>query len=147
MDLALALAIRQKQLEGDTLDTTFFAIDQICSYDAACQYSAGIVERFRVHSPDLIDIVSKMRWAVPALHIQGHKEECMYRFGTCYMLATGHFHGESAEFYWPELNQIGNQVTQMSGGRRQDVVALNHNDWNAKKMAKTCAYADDHPRS
>ncbi|KAJ7027283.1 hypothetical protein C8F04DRAFT_1267195 [Mycena alexandri] len=143
VDLALARCIRQKLREGYQGDVTFAfhvepgTIDRPGSYDAGCQYSVNVVERFEKYfDKATVDIVKKMRWAVPALHIQGHQEDCMYKFATCYMLATGHFHGESAEYYWPELNQIGTQVTQMAGGRRQDIIALHHNDWNNKKTAK-----------
>ncbi|KAJ7308616.1 hypothetical protein DFH08DRAFT_1051022 [Mycena albidolilacea] len=160
VDLALAIAIRQKLSECHRGEVTFSfvddkddnddidddavaadGIDRVMSYDAACQYSVNIVERFKKNENlrDLVPIVKKLRWAVPALHIQGHQEDCMYKFATSYMMATGHFHGETAEHYWPELNQIGTQVTQMNGGRRQDVITLNHNDWNFKKMAKSFA--------
>ncbi|KAJ7705876.1 hypothetical protein B0H16DRAFT_1747026 [Mycena metata] len=147
VDLALARCIRQKLREGYQGDLTFAfhvepnTIDRLGSYDAGCQYSVNVVERFEKYfDKEIVDIVRKMRWAVPALHIQGHQEDCMYKFATCYMLATGHFHGELAEYYWPELNQIGTQVTQMADGRRQDVIALHHNDWNNKKTAKAWAY-------
>ncbi|KAJ7194502.1 hypothetical protein B0H12DRAFT_1039135, partial [Mycena haematopus] len=149
VDFGLALSIRQKLPRGVTPEmiaattdfTGYMSIDKLDSYNAACQYSTGIVERFMVHSPDLVPIIKKIQWAVPALHINGHKESCIYLFGTCYKKCTGHFHGETAKFYWPELNQIGPQVTQMSASRRQDVISLNHNNWNYKKMAKTCTYA------
>lgn len=163
VDLALAIAIRQKlsechrgevtfsfvddddDIDDDDIDDDAIAadgIDRVMSYDAACQYSVNIVERFKKNENlrDLVPIVKKLRWAVPALHIQGHQEDCMYKFATSYMMATGHFHGETAEHYWPELNQIGTQVTQMNGGRCQDVITLNHNDWNFKKMAKSCEH-------
>ncbi|KAJ7449748.1 hypothetical protein B0H11DRAFT_1743513, partial [Mycena galericulata] len=147
VDLALARAIRQKLAQKHEGEVTFVfdfeewlkeeaSIDRRASYDAACQYSVNLVSRFKVHSPDLVYIVEKLQWSVPALHIQGHQEECMYKFGTSYMVATGHFHGETAEFYWPELNQIGTQVSQQSGGHRQDTIINHHNDWNYKKMAK-----------
>ncbi|KAJ6545752.1 hypothetical protein B0H19DRAFT_955848 [Mycena capillaripes] len=113
------------------------SIDYVTSYDAACQYSVNVVERFEKYFSDVAHIVRRMRWAVPLLHIQGHQEACMYEFATSYMEATGHFHGETAEVYWPELNQIGTQVTQQSGGHRQDTIMRHHNDWNHKKMVKT----------
>ncbi|KAF7341419.1 CxC2 domain-containing protein [Mycena venus] len=154
LDLALAITICQKLAECYKGEVTFSfvddddidgddiscdSIDCVMSYDAVCQYSVNIVERFEKHEDlrDLVPIVKKLRWAVPALHIQGHQEDCMYKFATLYMTVIGHFHRETAEHYWPELNQIGTQVTQMSGGRRQDVIALNHNDWNFKKMARS----------
>jgi hypothetical protein len=159
VDLALVTAICQKlgeHYDGEVVfdlelesgerhdgevwfDGELNSVDRVTSYDAACQYSVNVVKRFEDFFPDLAPIVKWMRWAVPALQIQGHQEECMYGFATCYMTAMGHFHGESAEYYWPELNQIGTQVCQMSGGHRQDVISINHNDWNFKKTVKCCA--------
>ncbi|KAF8189420.1 hypothetical protein K438DRAFT_1763643 [Mycena galopus ATCC 62051] len=140
VDLALAQAIRQyitaKHVGNAQFIIEFESVDQVGSYDLACVYSVNVVERFMEYFPDLVPIVKKIRWAVPALHIQGHQANCMYEFGTCYMQATGHFHGKTAEVYWPELNQIGTQVTQQSGGHRQDTIMLHHNDWNYKKTVK-----------
>ncbi|KAK6974846.1 CxC2 domain-containing protein [Favolaschia claudopus] len=124
IDLAFANSIRQKLSQRHRGDVEFMlefnSIDQLESYDAACQYSVGIVERFEKNFPDLVDVAN-----------------CMYKFGTSYMVATGHFHGETAEVYWPELNQIGTQVTQQSGGHRQDTITIHHQDWNYKKMCKS----------
>ncbi|KAK7001782.1 hypothetical protein R3P38DRAFT_3326686 [Favolaschia claudopus] len=142
VDLALALAISQKLREGHSGEVLFKIesdrIDQVMTYDVACQYKVHVVERFRKKFPKLAPIVEKMRWGIPIVHIQGHGEECTYKHGTAYMEAVGHFHGETAEHYWPELNQIGTQVTQMSGGHRHDVVIMHHNDWNHKKFCKAC---------
>jgi hypothetical protein len=142
VDLAVARAIRQKLAAHHTGDVEFMLefeeIDQRASYDSACQYSVNIKTRFGKFFPDVAKVVAKMDWSVPALHIQGHQANCMYNFGTAYILATGHFHGETAEVYWPELNQIGTQVTQQSGGHRQDTIMLHHNDWNYKKTMKAC---------
>ncbi|KAJ7092208.1 hypothetical protein C8R44DRAFT_750322 [Mycena epipterygia] len=145
VDLALARDIRQKLAAGRPgefsveIQMKVDSVDHVYSYDAACQYSVNVDARFEKYFPDVAHIVKKMRWAVPAVHIQGHNEECMYKFATSYMLATGHFHGETAEVYWPELNQIGTQVCQQSGGHRQDTIMNHHNDWNYKKMAKAFA--------
>ncbi|KAJ7695551.1 hypothetical protein B0H14DRAFT_2650538 [Mycena olivaceomarginata] len=145
VDLALAIAIRQKLSECHRGEVTFSFVDDDDDIDDddidddALPPMALTAFKKNENLRDLVPIVKKLRWAVPALHIQGHQEDCMYKFATSYMMATGHFHGETAEHYWPELNQIGTQVTQMNGGRRQDVITLNHNDWNFKKMAKSFA--------
>ncbi|KAJ7457683.1 hypothetical protein FB451DRAFT_1183008, partial [Mycena latifolia] len=101
-------------------------------------YSVNIVERFEANDDlkHLVPIIKRMRFSVPALHVQGHKLGCLYAYSTAYMLATTHFHGETAEHYWPELNQIGPQTRQMNGGHRQDTIINHHGDWNYKKMAK-----------
>ncbi|KAJ6482251.1 hypothetical protein DFH09DRAFT_1462551, partial [Mycena vulgaris] len=76
------------------------------------------------------------RWGVPALHVQGHQDACTYLFGTAYMECVGHFHGETAEHYWPEANQLGPHVRQMNLGHRQDTMINHHGDWNYKKTMK-----------
>ncbi|KAJ7261662.1 hypothetical protein C8J57DRAFT_1232508 [Mycena rebaudengoi] len=50
-----------------------------------------------------------------------------------YMECVGHFHGETAEQYWPEANQLGPHVRQMNNGHRQDTMINHHGDWNHKK--------------
>ncbi|KAJ7926641.1 hypothetical protein B0H13DRAFT_1862093 [Mycena leptocephala] len=91
-----------------------------------------------------IELDDKMRWGIPALHVQGHQDSCTYLFGTAYMECVGHFHGESAEQYWPESNQLGPHVRQMNNGHRQDTMIKHHGDWNAKKTASIAsALADE----
>jgi hypothetical protein len=111
-------------------------IEEVTTYDIACEYFIHLEERFKEFFPDLAEDVAKMRWGVPALHVQGHQEDCTYRFGTAYMECVGHFHGETAEHYWPEANQLGPIVRQMNNGHRQDTLIYNHGDWNHKKTMK-----------
>ncbi|KAJ7743476.1 hypothetical protein DFH07DRAFT_964111 [Mycena maculata] len=57
VDLALARAIRQKLAEGYKGDVQFRfevdSIDQVGSYDAACQYSVNVISRFEEYFPDV----------------------------------------------------------------------------------------------
>ncbi|KAJ7697398.1 hypothetical protein B0H17DRAFT_1130376 [Mycena rosella] len=148
VDLSLVRAIEQKlatchrgkvtfELEVE-LGKELAEIDEVLSYDVMCQYSVNIGERFEKNDDlkHLAHIVRRMRFSIPALHVQGHQEGCIYAYSTAYMLVTTHFHGETAEHYWPELNQIGPQTRQMNPGHRQDTVISHHGDWNYKKLAK-----------
>jgi hypothetical protein len=108
-------------------------LDEAATYDIACEYVVNLVSRFEKHFPDQLQSVKKMRWGVPALHVQGHQDSCTYLFGTAYMECVGHFHGETAEHYWPEANQLGPHVRQMNLGHRQDTIINHHGDWNHKK--------------
>jgi hypothetical protein len=110
-------------------------VDQITTYDIACEYFIHLEDRFKAHFPALVTRLKKMRWGIPALHVRGHQDSCTYLFGTAYMECVGHFHGESAEQYWPESNQLGPHVRQMNNGHRQDTMIKHHGDWNAKKAA------------
>jgi len=75
------------------------------------------------------------RYLVPLVHVQNHKDNCTYRYSSAYTPNAGHFHGETAEHTWAELNQIGTQTCQMNNGHRQDTLIDHSGDWNFKKLA------------
>jgi hypothetical protein len=135
--MALALALRQRNAptEDEKILAQDAMIDQVQSYDCMCQYSINLAHRFKTNFADVAPLVQRMRYCIPALHIQGHREDCMYFFSAAYMEAVGHFHGETAEHYWPEANQLGPQTRQMNRGHRQDTLIDHHNHWNWKKMS------------
>ncbi|KAF7371487.1 CxC2 domain-containing protein [Mycena venus] len=120
---ALAMAVRKHK---PTDDFTFKLQIEIDDVDHAATYDIAYE----------LESIKKMRWGVPALHVQGHQDSCTYLFGTAYMECVGHFHGETAEHYWPEANQLGPHVRQMNLGHRQDTIINHHGDWNHKKTMK-----------
>ncbi|KAJ7711700.1 hypothetical protein B0H16DRAFT_1744912 [Mycena metata] len=138
-DAALARMVRKMgpdQLTDIKFRLAFDNIDKVATYDIACEYYAKLKERFRA-CPDLLDvadIIDRIRWGIPALHVTGHKSDCMYMFGTAYMDCVGHFHGETAEAYWPSANKLGGHARQANNGHRQDMLIDNANDWNWKKI-------------
>ncbi|KAJ7480380.1 hypothetical protein B0H11DRAFT_1915796 [Mycena galericulata] len=135
-DKALAMDLEQHQPTESfqvTLRLEVEDIDQVSTYDIACEYFIHLEERFKKNFPHLVGMVKRMRWGVPALHVQGHQDSCTYLFGTAYMECVGHFHGETAEQYWPEANQLGPHVRQMNNGHRQDTMIVHHGDWNHQK--------------
>ncbi|KAF7372608.1 CxC2 domain-containing protein [Mycena venus] len=138
-DAALAREIRQHKPSKEFEIVLRFEvddIDKVTTYDIACEYFIYLESRFQQHFPDLVEDVKSIRWGVPSLHVQGHQDSCNYLFGTAYMECVGHFHGETAEHYWPEANQLGPHVRQMNNGHRQDTLIIHHGDWNHKKTMK-----------
>ncbi|KAJ7434559.1 hypothetical protein FB451DRAFT_1195267 [Mycena latifolia] len=128
-DAAIARELRQgkpRQSFDMILRIEVDDIDKVTTYDIACEYFINLESRFQEHFPDLVDDVRGMRWGVPSLHVQGHQDSCHYLFGTAYMECVGHFHGETAEHYWPEANQLG----------PHDTMIIHHGDWNHKKTMK-----------
>ncbi|KAJ7930322.1 hypothetical protein B0H13DRAFT_1858952 [Mycena leptocephala] len=109
-------------------------IDKVTTYDIACEYFVHLNSRFQEHFPDLVEDVKSMRWGVPSLHVQGHQDSCNYLFGTAYMECVGHFHGETAEHYWPEANQLG----------PHDTMIIHRGDWShTKTMRLAVTLAND----
>ncbi|KAJ3506738.1 hypothetical protein NMY22_g17151 [Coprinellus aureogranulatus] len=109
------------------------ARDTILSYDIACGYLIKIRERFLRSFPHLVSAVSRTRGMIPAVHIQNHQDNCMYMYSGAYLPNAGHFHGETAEQYWVESNQLGASARQMNKGRRYDANIKHHNWWNQEK--------------
>ncbi|KAJ7136196.1 hypothetical protein C8R46DRAFT_1322335 [Mycena filopes] len=146
-DCALAEELKQHQPNESfkvTLRVEVDDVDQVTTYDIACEYFIHLEERFEKQFPELLPMIKRMRWGVPALHVQGHQDSCTYLFGTAYMECVGHFHGETAEQYWPEANQLGPHVRQMNNGHRQDTMINHHGDWNHKKtMNLPASLAED----
>jgi hypothetical protein len=94
------------------------------------------LDQFKAAFPHLLSMAQHVRFLIPLLHVQNHEENCTYLFSSAYKPGAGHFHGETAEQYWAELNQIGPQVRQMNHGRRLDTLIDSHSRWNWKKTAQ-----------
>jgi hypothetical protein len=107
----------------------------LLSYDINCAYWINIIERFEKNFPDLVEIVKIIDYLIPLVHVKNHKPNCIYLFSCSYKFNTGHFHAETAEHVWPELNQLSTQTRQMNNGHRQDAIIDHHSDWNFKKVA------------
>ncbi|KAJ7501520.1 hypothetical protein B0H11DRAFT_2224403 [Mycena galericulata] len=134
-DAALARFLRRMDPTKDFTVKLSSVLDRAMTYDIVCEYFVHINKRFK-NSPYLQDVahlVERMRWGIPAMHVTGHKGDCMYLFGTAYMQCVGHFHGETAEQYWPDANKVGGHARQANNGHRQDMLVENANDWNWKK--------------
>ena len=112
----------------------------LVTYDIACQYLKYIVQRFQVHSPQLVDAVTLSRYAVPIFHVQGHKDDCQYRFAPPYMEGTGCFKGETIETTWSETNKLGASTREMAAGNRHDHINDHIGDINWRKARRmgTC---------
>ncbi|KAE9395066.1 hypothetical protein BT96DRAFT_826785 [Gymnopus androsaceus JB14] len=122
--------------------------DEICfadSYDAMCSYYVYRGERFATSTylEDQKEFVLKFEHGIPDLHIKGHKDDCMVIFGCPYHWCVAHFHCETAEYYWVELNQVGAYTRQMNDGHRKDTIIAHHNDWNWRKTVNSAHHLSE----
>jgi hypothetical protein len=90
-DTVLALDLEQNESFQVKLRLEVDDIDKVTTYDIACKYFVYLEERFQKNFPHLVPFIKKMRWGVPALHVQGHQDSCTYLFGTAYMECVGAF--------------------------------------------------------
>ncbi|KAI0026428.1 hypothetical protein K488DRAFT_75352, partial [Vararia minispora EC-137] len=142
-DYAIAHTLRMFRppvdADKDTVQTyqdSEAVLQRYLTYDSYCIAEVNMKRRFKQHHPDVYDAMTRIHGAIPAVHVVNHKERCRYEFATAYLSGFGHFHGETVEHYWAEINQIGPMIRQMNGGRRHDTLNDHHGDWNWKKTIK-----------
>ncbi len=104
------------------------------SYDVACQYYVHLRHCFATNFPDLSDIVDLIRLFVPKKHLDGHKDNCKYKFSLNFTKGVGRGHGEGIETSWAEAKQSGGSTRQMNHGHRHDVLIDLLNYWNFDKL-------------
>ncbi|KDR71018.1 hypothetical protein GALMADRAFT_15660, partial [Galerina marginata CBS 339.88] len=112
----------------------------VLTYDIACQFCINLKERFAQAFPTVSDIVNRIRHFVPKLHIQGHKDDCQYRWSLNFSRWTGRTDGERIESSWTEAKQAGGMTKEMNTGHRHDTLTDFQNDWNwvkAQKLAES----------
>ncbi|KAJ7575331.1 hypothetical protein C8J56DRAFT_1007724 [Mycena floridula] len=108
----------------------------LLSYDINCQFFKNFVERVR-DLPPLVrfDVVSKMfRWAIPKLHIMGHKQSCQRKFNLNYLLGVGRTDGEGVERPWANIGPVATSTREMGPGHRHDTLDDHWHDWNWRKI-------------
>lgn len=118
------------------------------SYDCNCVYSVNLMECMEqmlnmgtINEAELdaiVKVIDDMIVIILMLHVQGNKEDCMYKFWAAYVEFLTHFFSETAEYYWPEANQLASAMRQMNNGHLQDTLIDHHSDWNYKKMITIC---------
>lgn len=124
MDLALQGGLRGTQ---DLQERAF-------TYDVICMYLRKLLERFRVHFPDLVPLVEDLLCCLPKFHSHAHKELCQIVYALSYTTGFGLSHGEGVETPWAELNFAGLTTREMTAGARHDALNDLFNFWNRQKL-------------
>ena len=119
-----------------SLDTYTNHPNILITYNIACQYSIHLVDHFHKHSPKLVDAIACAKTAVPKAHIQGHKDDCQYRFALTYTPGAGMFGRETIETDWAETNKLGASTREMAGANRHDHCNDHFGDINWRKQWK-----------
>ena len=109
------------------------------TYDIACQYLKNLSRRLSKNFPQqhqLLELLNRTTFAVPKLHVAGHKYDCQYRYSLNYIDGAGRMAGELIETAWAEANNIGPSTREMNPGHRHDVLNDFYGDWNWRKVQR-----------
>ncbi|KAJ3555786.1 hypothetical protein NP233_g12126 [Leucocoprinus birnbaumii] len=126
-DYALAHALGEEALQQRWI---------MVSYDIWCQYHVNLSRRFREHFPRLEEAVSKMRGAVPKMHIEKHKWECQINHSFVYKPYSAMTYGEGIESTWSEQNHAASSTKELNEGHRHDTLDDFNGYWNWCKVIK-----------
>jgi hypothetical protein len=77
-----------------------------------------------------------MTGCVPKMHLQGHKDDCQYRYSFNFTPGVGCTCGELIETAWSEGNQTAGSTKEENDGHRHDSLDDFHNYWNWEKAHK-----------
>jgi hypothetical protein len=108
----------------------------VLSYDVMCILKPNLVRSFGINHPDTVHRLLNTKLLIPVVHVCDHKELCKYVYAYAYTLGVGRFFGETAEYFWPCLNQFRGQTRQMTNGHRQDTIIHVCSDWNWQKIQR-----------
>ncbi|TFK81406.1 hypothetical protein K466DRAFT_502162 [Polyporus arcularius HHB13444] len=110
MDYIFVCAIRE-----------YLVLHKLVSYDIACQWSQGLLERIAKFPPHLrIEIPEgSIKYVIPKLHFRAHKREGHSPYSLNYRVGVGRTDGEGPERNWWEVQGIANATKQMGPGTRQ----------------------------
>lgn len=124
MDFIFASSLRGTSLKNVTI-----------SYNIACQWSVKLEDHLKHLPENLRSTVNNIdiKFAVPKLHINGHKSSCHTEFGFNYRPGVGRTDGEGVERRWVETNNASTSTKDMCEGHRHDVLDDVCNDSNYRK--------------
>ncbi len=96
-------------------------IRKLVSYDIACQWSKGLLERvskFPTHMRIPLPSGS-IKYAIPKLHWHGHERKDHSKFSLNYIPGAARNDGEGVERNWWEAQPMANSTKTMGPGGRQ----------------------------
>ncbi|KAH6903700.1 hypothetical protein BKA70DRAFT_1513986 [Coprinopsis sp. MPI-PUGE-AT-0042] len=104
-------------------------------YDIWCSYSVNLKKRFReMFGDEAVELIEKMRGAVPKMHIKNHIVACQQLWAFNYLVHSGETYGEMIETSWAEANQAGGSTKEMNDGNRHDTLDDLFSAWNWDKF-------------
>ncbi|KAJ7060638.1 hypothetical protein C8F01DRAFT_1369612 [Mycena amicta] len=133
-----ALTIHLRQKNSPPYPQTS-QVKRVQCYDSFCSFDVNQLRRVQQLFPDeewLRELVEEMEGQIPAGHINGHGPWCQKKFQPAYFPCHCHFHGESAETIWPNLNAFAPSFRQMNAGARQDSINFAMDIWNRNKILR-----------
>lgn len=115
-------------------------IRRVLMCDKGCQYGVNLAARFQASFPELASLVQDLVMCVNKMHLQGHKEDCRFRFSPQYTCGCGRTDGEGVERPWAHSNETAKITQDQNPGHRKDTFDDTNSDWNYRKVVSMCRW-------
>ncbi|KAF9024287.1 hypothetical protein BDZ89DRAFT_954844 [Hymenopellis radicata] len=146
-DFALIMVF-QRFVSSHSINLARFFRRILTTYDVACQFEIHFGTRVLKNFPNLAEmlpaLVDLIKFLVPKMHLDGHKDNCRYRYSLNYFQGAGRTYAEGIEGSWAESKQSGGSTRQMNHGHRHDTIIDFHNFWNWAKFERMSTSLCDH---
>ncbi|KAJ3737923.1 hypothetical protein EV360DRAFT_58604, partial [Lentinula raphanica] len=112
------------------------ALTKVVSYDIVCQWHKNHIRRVKL-LPSLVswDLgLQKIFFAIPKLHIHGHRLSCQLHFSLNWLWGAGRTDGEGVERPWAHLGPIASSTRDMGPGSRHGTMNDHFGHWNWIKL-------------
>lgn len=134
MKVGEKFALNDLSLAGALGPSPHPALPRFLLCDKGCQYGVRLTARFEKTFPNLSSIVGDMNVLVNKMHLQGHQEDCRFRFSPQYTVGCGRTDGEGVERPWPHSNETAKITKDQNPGHRKDTFDDTNSDWNYRKL-------------
>ena len=103
----------------------------LLSYDIWCSYGINLGKRIAQCLPEAVELIKKIRGAVPKMHVKNHIEICQLLWAFDYIPYSGNTHGETIETGWSINNEAAGSTKEMNDGHRHDTLddMINYYNW------------------
>ncbi|KAF8170039.1 hypothetical protein K438DRAFT_1614355, partial [Mycena galopus ATCC 62051] len=111
-------------------------LKKIVSYDIVCQWIARLKERMLELPPSAryVLVMKILRFAIPKMHIKGHRGPCGWNFSLNIIPGSGQTDGEGIERPWAHIGGVGTSTREMGPGSREDTLNAHWGSWNWQKV-------------
>ncbi|PPR06471.1 hypothetical protein CVT24_002571 [Panaeolus cyanescens] len=107
----------------------------IITYDIACQWSKNLDKRMKTFPEEMqVDTsTTKIDFAIPSWHINGHGQSCRENFNIGYLPGAGKTCGEEPEVNWSHVNPVAPSVREMAPPAHRETLNDHWNGWNFRR--------------
>ncbi|RDX40319.1 hypothetical protein OH76DRAFT_1459536 [Lentinus brumalis] len=111
----------------------YLVVNKLVSYDIACQWSIGLLERIEKFPPHLqIELpAGSISYVIPKLHFGAHKREGHSPYSLNYRVGAGRTDAETPERGWWYMQAVASSTKAMGPGTRQGHLddQFGHSNW------------------